>query len=109
MLIFSGSAVIITPPNNMTKVDGEKAIFPCEWRANPSNSTVIWYRDGIPTRQISSLESRVSLLQIYHFDLMFIPRREGFDKGCECFLSDRDAIRRKSYYQSRAHGRFRLL
>ncbi|XP_035703262.1 protein turtle isoform X2 [Folsomia candida] len=58
-VLIAGSAVIITPPNNMTKVDGEKAIFPCEWRANPSNSTVIWYRDGIPTRQISSLESRI--------------------------------------------------
>jgi hypothetical protein len=43
----------------MTKVDGEKVTFPCEWRANPANATVIWYRDGIPVRQISSLESRI--------------------------------------------------
>ena len=56
---ISGSAVIITPPQNMTKVDGEKVTFPCEWRANPANATVSWYRDGIPVRQISSLESRI--------------------------------------------------
>lgn len=51
--------MIITPPQNMTKVDGEKVTFPCEWRANPANATVVWYRDGIPIRQISSLESRI--------------------------------------------------
>lgn len=47
------------PPQNTTKVEGEKLIFPCEWRALPSNATVVWYRDGIPVRHISSLETRI--------------------------------------------------
>jgi len=51
--------VIITPPQNLTKVQNEKVTFPCEWRAMPSNATVVWYRDGIPVRQISSLEPRI--------------------------------------------------
>lgn len=43
----------------MTKVEGEKVSFPCEWRAMPSNASVVWFRDGVPVRQISSLESRI--------------------------------------------------
>lgn len=34
-------------------------VFPCEWRAMPANATVVWYRDGIPVRQIATLESRI--------------------------------------------------
>jgi len=35
--------------------------FPCEWRALPSNASVVWLRDSIPVRQISSLESRIEM------------------------------------------------
>ncbi|CAG7728054.1 unnamed protein product, partial [Allacma fusca] len=58
-VLIAGSAVIITPPQNMTKVEGEKVLFPCEWRALPSNASVVWLRDQIPVRQISSLETRI--------------------------------------------------
>ncbi|ODM99651.1 Protein turtle [Orchesella cincta] len=58
-VLIAGSAVIINPPQNTTKAETEKVVFPCEWRAMPANATVVWYRDGIPVRQIASLESRI--------------------------------------------------
>jgi immunoglobulin superfamily member 9B len=59
--LTAGGAVIMVPPTNQTKLEGEKAQFSCEAKALPGNVTVKWYREGIPVKEVSALETRVTV------------------------------------------------
>ncbi|EZA62875.1 Protein turtle [Ooceraea biroi] len=54
-------AVIMVPPTNQTKLEGEKVQFSCEAKALPGNVTVRWFREGAPVTEVSSLDTRVSI------------------------------------------------
>ncbi|CRK96838.1 CLUMA_CG009918, isoform A [Clunio marinus] len=58
-VIIAGGAVIMVPPINQTKLEGEKVQFTCEAKAMPGNVTVRWFREGSPVREVASLETRV--------------------------------------------------
>ncbi|XP_017015075.2 LOW QUALITY PROTEIN: protein turtle [Drosophila takahashii] len=60
-VIIAGGAVIMVPPTNQTKNEGEKVIFSCEAKAMPGNVTVRWYREGSPVREVAALETRVTI------------------------------------------------
>ncbi|XP_055376450.1 protein turtle isoform X2 [Condylostylus longicornis] len=60
-VIIAGGAVIMVPPTNQTKLEGEKATFQCEAKAMPGNVTVRWFREGSPVREVASLETRVTI------------------------------------------------
>ncbi|XP_026843968.1 protein turtle isoform X5 [Drosophila persimilis] len=60
-VIIAGGAVIMVPPTNQTKLEGEKVIFSCEAKAMPGNVTVRWFREGSPVREVASLETRVTI------------------------------------------------
>ncbi|XP_017075351.2 protein turtle isoform X2 [Drosophila eugracilis] len=60
-VIIAGGAVIMVPPTNQTKLEGEKVIFSCEAKAMPGNVTVRWYREGSPVREVAALETRVTI------------------------------------------------
>ena len=55
---FSGGAVIITPPHNITRQEGEKAEFSCEAKALPGNVTVTWKREDVAINRLSWLDTR---------------------------------------------------
>lgn len=57
----SGGAVIMVPPTNQTKLEGEKVQFTCEAKALPGNVTVRWWKEGTPVKQVASLETRVTV------------------------------------------------
>lgn len=57
-VVIAGGAVIVNPPHNLTRLEGEKADFPCEAKALPGNVTVIWKRENVPIDQLSWLETR---------------------------------------------------
>ncbi|XP_078037934.1 protein turtle [Augochlora pura] len=58
---IAGGAVITVPPTNQTKLEGEKVQFSCEAKALPGNVTVRWFREGAPVREVSALDTRVSI------------------------------------------------
>ncbi|KAH8329277.1 hypothetical protein KR074_006741 [Drosophila pseudoananassae] len=60
-VIIAGGAVIMVPPTNQTKPEGEKVIFSCEAKAMPGNVTVRWFREGSPVREVAALETRVTI------------------------------------------------
>lgn len=60
-LLCTGAAVIMTPPTNQTKLEGEKLEFPCGAKALPGNVTIQWSKDGQPIREVSSLETRLNI------------------------------------------------
>ncbi|XP_044733170.1 protein turtle isoform X3 [Chrysoperla carnea] len=60
-VIIAGAAVIMVPPTNQTKLEGEKVQFTCEAKAQPGNVTVKWFREGAPVREVAALETRVSI------------------------------------------------
>ncbi|XP_044255880.1 protein turtle isoform X1 [Tribolium madens] len=60
-VIIAGSAVIMVPPTNQTKLEGEKVHFTCEAKAQPGNVTVKWFREGAPVKELASLETRVNI------------------------------------------------
>ncbi|XP_065159614.1 protein turtle isoform X4 [Atheta coriaria] len=60
-VIIAGGAVIMVPPTNQTKLEGEKVQFNCEAKALPGNVTVKWYREGAPVKEVASLETRVTI------------------------------------------------
>ncbi|KAK9870180.1 hypothetical protein WA026_006267 [Henosepilachna vigintioctopunctata] len=60
-VIIAGGAVIMVPPTNQTKLEGEKVQFNCEAKAQPGNVTVKWFREGAPVKELSSLETRVTI------------------------------------------------
>ncbi|CAH1159818.1 unnamed protein product [Phaedon cochleariae] len=60
-VIIAGGAVIMVPPTNQTKLEGEKVQFNCEAKAQPGNVTVKWFREGAPVRELASLETRVTI------------------------------------------------
>ncbi|KAL5281052.1 IGSF9B family protein [Megaselia abdita] len=60
-VIIAGGAVIMVPPTNQTKLEGEKASFSCEAKAMPGNVTVRWFREGSPVKEVASLETRVTI------------------------------------------------
>ncbi|XP_037958825.1 protein turtle [Teleopsis dalmanni] len=60
-VIIAGGAVIMVPPTNQTKLEGEKVMFSCEAKAMPGNVTVRWFREGSPVREVASLETRVTI------------------------------------------------
>ncbi|XP_065356823.1 protein turtle isoform X2 [Calliphora vicina] len=60
-VIIAGGAVIMVPPTNTTKLEGEKVIFSCEAKAMPGNVTVRWFREGSPVRELASLETRITI------------------------------------------------
>src|SRR5690606_3316402 len=57
-LLIAGPAVIVQPPANLTKLEGDRAEFACEAKALPSNITHKWFFNGQPIAQLSSLHSR---------------------------------------------------
>ncbi|KAI5710718.1 hypothetical protein M8J75_011009 [Diaphorina citri] len=57
--ISHSPAVIMVPPLNQTKLEGEKVNFPCEAKAMPGNVTVRWSKEGVPVKEVGSLETRV--------------------------------------------------
>uniref|UniRef100_A0A8D8SYH6 Protein turtle n=1 Tax=Cacopsylla melanoneura TaxID=428564 RepID=A0A8D8SYH6_9HEMI len=58
-VIIAGGAIIMVPPTNQTKLEGEKVSFPCEAKAMPGNVTVRWSKEGVPVKEVGSLETRV--------------------------------------------------
>ncbi|XP_022903415.1 protein turtle isoform X4 [Onthophagus taurus] len=60
-VIIAGGAVIMVPPTNQTKLEGEKVQFNCEAKALPGNVTVKWFREGAPVKEVASLETRVTI------------------------------------------------
>ncbi|XP_055837276.1 protein turtle isoform X8 [Episyrphus balteatus] len=60
-VIIAGGAVIMVPPTNQTKLEGEKVMFSCEAKAMPGNVTVRWFREGSPVREVASLDTRVTI------------------------------------------------
>uniref|UniRef100_A0A1B6E797 Protein turtle n=1 Tax=Clastoptera arizonana TaxID=38151 RepID=A0A1B6E797_9HEMI len=58
-VIIAGSAVIMLPPTNQTRSEGEKVQFTCEAKAQPGNVTVRWTRENTPVKEIPALETRV--------------------------------------------------
>ncbi|XP_073826026.1 immunoglobulin superfamily member turtle isoform X3 [Musca autumnalis] len=60
-VIIAGGAVIMVPPTNQTRKEGEKVIFSCEAKAMPGNVTVRWFREGSPVREVASLETRITI------------------------------------------------
>nr|CAD7447453.1 unnamed protein product [Timema bartmani] len=56
-----GGAVIMVPPTNQTKLEGEKVQFSCEAKALPGNVTVKWYREGVYVKEVAALETRVTI------------------------------------------------
>ncbi|KAG7213388.1 hypothetical protein KM043_002681 [Ampulex compressa] len=56
-----GGAVIMVPPTNQTKLEGEMVQFSCEAKALPGNVTVRWFREGAPVTELSALDTRVSI------------------------------------------------
>ncbi|XP_026824104.1 protein turtle [Ooceraea biroi] len=60
-VVVAGGAVIMVPPTNQTKLEGEKVQFSCEAKALPGNVTVRWFREGAPVTEVSSLDTRVSI------------------------------------------------
>lgn len=60
-VIIAGGAVIMVPPTNQTKLEGEKVQFNCEAKAQPGNVTVKWFREGAPVKELASLETRVTI------------------------------------------------
>ncbi|KAL0267074.1 UNVERIFIED_CONTAM: hypothetical protein PYX00_009440 [Menopon gallinae] len=59
-VIIAGGAVIMVPPTNQTKLEGEKVQFSCEAKALPGNVTVKWLRENVPIMEVASLETRVT-------------------------------------------------
>lgn len=53
--------MIIVPPMNVTRLEGDKLEMPCEARGLPGNFTVTWYRENHAVRSIPWLESRTLL------------------------------------------------
>ncbi|XP_050542439.1 protein turtle-like isoform X2 [Daktulosphaira vitifoliae] len=60
-VLIAGGAVIMVPPSNQTKLEGEKVEFTCGAKAMPGNVTVRWSRDGAMVKSISALETRVTI------------------------------------------------
>ncbi|XP_044008135.1 protein turtle isoform X3 [Aphidius gifuensis] len=60
-VVIAGGAVIMVPPTNQTKLEGERVQFPCEAKALPGNVTVRWFREGAPVTEVSELDTRVSI------------------------------------------------
>ncbi|XP_046649399.1 protein turtle-like isoform X4 [Daphnia pulicaria] len=60
-LVVAGGAVIIVPPLNVTRLEGDKLEMPCEARGLPGNFSVTWYRENHAVRSIPWLESRTLL------------------------------------------------
>ncbi|CAB0001563.1 unnamed protein product, partial [Nesidiocoris tenuis] len=60
-VIIAGGAVIMVPPSNKTKLEGEKVQFTCEAKALPGNVTVRWWKETTPVKQVASLETRVTV------------------------------------------------
>ncbi|XP_008189431.1 protein turtle isoform X4 [Acyrthosiphon pisum] len=60
-VLIAGGAVIMSPPTNQTKLEGEKVEFTCGAKAMPGNVTVRWSRDGAFVKSIASLETRVTI------------------------------------------------
>ncbi|KAH0951046.1 hypothetical protein HN011_010977, partial [Eciton burchellii] len=60
-VVVAGGAVIMVPPTNQTKLEGEKVQFSCEAKALPGNVTVRWFREGAPVTEVSALDTRVSI------------------------------------------------
>ncbi|XP_043474401.1 protein turtle-like isoform X2 [Leptopilina heterotoma] len=60
-VIIAGGAVIMVPPTNQTKLEGEKVQFSCEAKALPGNVTVRWYREGALVTEVSALDTRASV------------------------------------------------
>ncbi|XP_058803605.1 protein turtle-like isoform X3 [Phymastichus coffea] len=60
-VIIAGGAVITSPPENSTKLEGEKVTFQCEAKAMPGNVTVRWYREGSLISEVSELDTRASI------------------------------------------------
>ena len=54
----TGGAVIIVPPLNVTRLEGDKLEMPCEARGLPGNLSVTWFRESHAIRSIPWLESR---------------------------------------------------
>ncbi|KAK6640494.1 hypothetical protein RUM44_012189 [Polyplax serrata] len=59
-VIIAGGAVIMVPPTNQTKLEGEKVQFTCEAKALPGNVTVKWLREGVSILEVAALETRVT-------------------------------------------------
>lgn len=56
--LLPGGAVIIVPPLNVTRLEGDKLEMPCEARGLPGNLSVTWFRESHAIRSIPWLESR---------------------------------------------------
>ncbi|GIY78377.1 hypothetical protein CDAR_85942, partial [Caerostris darwini] len=54
-------ASIVTPPRNVTKLEGDRAEFICEAKALPTNVTHRWFHNGVEISQLSWLETRTSV------------------------------------------------
>lgn len=53
--------MIVVPPMNVTRLEGDKLEMPCEARGLPGNLSVVWYRENHAVRSIPWLESRTLL------------------------------------------------
>ncbi|XP_075748509.1 immunoglobulin superfamily member turtle isoform X4 [Rhipicephalus microplus] len=62
-VIVAGPAVITTPPQNLTKLEGNFAEFVCEARALPSNITHRWFYNGVEISKLTWLQTRTLVRQ----------------------------------------------
>lgn len=57
-VIVAGPAVIIGPPRNVTKLEGDKVELTCDAKALPSNVTHRWFHNGHDVTTLSWLKTR---------------------------------------------------
>ena len=53
--------MIIVPPVNVSRIEGDKAEIVCEARGLPANVTFTWYRENHAVKSIPWLEARAQL------------------------------------------------
>ncbi|XP_064471157.1 protein turtle-like isoform X2 [Ornithodoros turicata] len=62
-VIVAGPAVIVTPPHNLTKLEGNFAELVCEAKALPSNITHRWFYNGVEISKLTWLQTRTLVRQ----------------------------------------------
>lgn len=60
-VIVAGPAVIIGPPRNVTKLEGDKVELTCDAKALPSNVTHRWFHNGHDVTTLSWLKTRTTI------------------------------------------------
>ena len=94
-----GGAVIIVPPFNVTRLEGNEVQMPCEARGLPGNFTVTWFRESHEVRSIPWLKKRTNLLTN---GMLVISPVHSDDRGlytCEVTNGIGDPQRASAYFE----------